>query len=786
MIDPLAPLHVTMAGFTVLSSTSTGDIDCEDPQRPEQATSGLFDRDCRVLSRRVLTIDGARLTHGVAHAVPPRRETVRALAKLPKGDARGPALPEDALGVTLERRVGRGLLERIVVENHSMVAHAFTLRLEIAADFRDTMELTQAPRAVPVVTGTPLAAHRTPAALRIDGAFARVDGGTHHRALVVHVIEADAPVTVSADALTFQVALAPRARFHALLAFVTEEDGALRDPRDAATLAHDRAHATWRATHAAIEARALVAHDGERAHTIARAWDTAASDLSTLRLEAAGTAGDDGRFIPQAGAPHYTGLFGRDTLTAAWQGAMLGPEMMDAVLPALGALIGRSDDKFRDEEPGRLLHEVRTGPLSVTGLAPQRAYYGTVTTSAMFAVVLSEHWHWTGDRAFLEAHEDTALAALEWARTRGDADGDGFIEYQTKSARGLRNQGWKDSDEGIRHDDGTIADVPIATIEEQAYHLVALERMAEIETALGGAARDDRARALIKRAERLRALIDEKFWIAVDGPASASFAMALDARKRRVESVGSNAGHALAAGAVLPERARLVADRLLADDMFSGWGVRTLSSAHPSYNPFAYHLGAVWPVENATFVLGCKRYGLDAHAQRLADALFASAACFVDGRLPEVLTGHAGDAPLPYPRSCWPQAWSASAVVLTLQALLGLYPFAPAHTLAIVRPHLPRGVDVLDVTRLRVGDAQVALRFTRTHDDGRCAWSLRAREGTLHIVDAPPPDDVLHTGGPGERVRAWALRHAPGRLAQTARLATGGARMARPAQRRPP
>jgi glycogen debranching enzyme len=347
--------------------------------------------------------------------------------------------------------------------------------------------------------------------------------------------------------------------------------------------------------------------------------------------------------VPNAGVPGYTGVFGRDTLTAGWQSAMLGPEVSRGALAFLAANQATDDDPFRDAAPGRLLHEVRRGPLSELDIIPQRAYYGSQTTPAMFVLALSELWHWTGDTDALRRFRDPAMRALEWAGRYGDLDGDGFLESLTRSFAGLHNQGWKDSSEAIRYPDGRNVRPPLATVEEQAFYIIALERIAEVLVALE---EDDEADRMLARATDLRRRWHEAFWLADEG----FYAMALDADKRPVASIGSNAGHALGAGVVPREIAARVADRLLEPDLFSGWGVRTLSARHPSYNPFAYHLGSVWPVEQATFALGMRRYGLDDQAERLITAMLQAADAFRDHRRPEALSGLGREeSPVPVP-----------------------------------------------------------------------------------------------------------------------------------------
>jgi glycogen debranching enzyme len=385
----------------------------------------------------------------------------------------------------------------------------------------------------------------------------------------------------------------------------------------------------------------------------------------------------------------------------------------------------------------------------------------------MFPIVLSELWHWTGDDAVLRRFRDPALRAIEWAERAAAATG--FVTYEKRSPAGLRNQGWKDSDEAIRHADGSIAEPPLATVEEQAFHFLALQRMAEILVALD---ETDRADDLLSRAGELRRRWHAAYWM----PREAFYALALDRDGRQVGSITSNPGHALGTGIVPVEVARRVADRLLSPALFSGWGVRTLADDHPSYNPLGYHLGTVWPVENATFVLGFKRYGLDDHVDRLVAAMLEAAISSADGRLPEAMTGNRrapGLGPAAYPNACVPQAWSASAVVQLLQISLGLYPFAPLRVLALVRPRLPAALPEVTLRNLRVGRASLDLRFER-RPDGSASHRVLNRRGSVLVVPAGPPADASGEGRPWiEAAQLAGLRRAPGRLVRAGRIALG-------------
>jgi glycogen debranching enzyme len=363
----------------------------------------------------------------------------------------------------------------------------------------------------------------------------------------------------------------------------------------------------------------------------------------------------------------------------------------------------------------------------------------------MFVISLANLWAWTGDRRRLERHWDTARRILDWARDYGDMDGDGYLEYQTRSSKGAKNQGWKDSGDAIVYDDGTPVPAPIATCELQGYWYIAQELMALLSWVLGrsadAAAHRASAAALKDRFNRDWWIDDEQF-----------VALALDPDKRQVRAVTSNAGHCLACGIVDRERLPGMVGRMFAPDLFSGWGVRTLSSAHAFYNPLSYHRGTVWAVEQATIVFGLRRYGFDARALELSEALFDLAQLYPDFRIPECVGGYArAERPTPgaYPRTNTPQLWNASALPLLVQSMLGLVPLGAMHTL-IVDPALPVWIPELVLRDLRVGDATATLRFRR-EANGSSTWDVLDKEGTLHIVRQPAPESL--SAGWWDRVR---------------------------------
>jgi glycogen debranching enzyme len=751
-LDPHHPYHVAHRGYSVLITRQDGSIDATGPE-------GLLDYDTRILSRHELSLGGEVLRDACSTVLAADQWVCRMRLPRAGGSAAGPELPQDQVGIVISRLIGRGMREEITVSNHAMVPFQADLELELEADFADAQELRGRRQQHGRVQVRWSAAEQR---LVFDYDIAR-DGRRLQRAMAVQVVQTDSAPSADGNKLRFDLALAPRATWRAVLDYESQVDGVWRRPsatRGGPGEGHEaylRAQTRWR--------RACT-HLQCSNHVVESAFERAASDLFELRnfeLD----VGEDA-WVPNAGIPMYTGLFGRDVLTASWQAALLGPELMRGALARIADTQIDVDDPWRDAEPGKLIHEMRRGPLSDLEIIPQRAYYGTQTTCAMFTFVLSELWHWTGDRGALAQFRDVALRTFEWARRYGDLDGDGFLEYVRRSPKGLKNHAWKDSDEAIRYPDGSLVENPIATVEEQAYYFVALQRMAEILVALGD---DQSATDFLEEARRLRVRWNEAFWM----PEERFYALALDKDKQPVRSIASNAGHALAAGLVPSDRARAVADRLLSPELFSGWGVRTLSDRHPSYNPYGYHLGTVWPVENATFALGFKRYGFDDHVERLVTALFQAASFFYRHRLPEVFTGEGPEQvsiPVFYPASNSPQAWSASATIHLVQAMLGLYAFAPAHLLVLVRPRLPAWLERLVVRRVRVGDAVLSLAFHRDAA-GKTHVEPFDQKGRLRILIAPPPNVAEDEAGWTDRLKSWLLREAPGRLARQMRIALG-------------
>jgi glycogen debranching enzyme len=450
-------------------------------------------------------------------------------------------------------------------------------------------------------------------------------------------------------------------------------------------------------------------------------------DRSLRDLRALATRTDGGEII-QAGIPWYATVFGRDSLITSHQLLSINPRPARETLRFLARYQGTEVDDWRDEQPGKILHEVRRGELAGAGIVPHTPYYGSVDATPWFLIVFAQHLRWTGDRAFAEELLPAAEAALRWIDTYGDLDGDGFVEYLCRSPGGMRNQGWKDSNDAVVHADGRLAEPPIALAEVQGYVYLAKERMADVYEALG---QREHARELLAQAEELRRRFNGAFWMEDER----YFAMALDADKRQVRTVTSNPGHGLYCGIVDEDKAVALAKRLLAPDMFSGWGVRTMSKSAVAYNPMSYHNGSVWPHDNALIAAGLKRYGFVRATNRVATALFDAAITADYMRLPELFCGftrRTPNRPVSYPIACSPQAWAAGSPFLMLQAMLGISAQANRNLLTVNKPQLPTWLNTVEVRDLAVGTSRISLLFQREGEI--TAFSVLSREGGVRVV----------------------------------------------------
>ncbi|MBN9562273.1 MAG: hypothetical protein J0H14_16340 [Alphaproteobacteria bacterium] len=711
-------------GHSILVTDSHG--------RVAAGLEGFYLHRTRFISRLVLKVEGSEPKFVSANPVTAHSLISYHLAPSPAGAAAGPSpdkpdngggeIAEKGIEVQINRFVGGGLRQDVHVTNHGMAETSVTLAWEVAADFADHTEAQSGKRQQDAPVNDEWAAradgcdltfrYRHPeldlaTTLRFSGDGATDWAYANRGGSVVSCKLALRPQNTR----TVGIDIAPVFRGETFAPIHGLDGVPTGDPVAA------RVTEEW---------TAACAHLSTGNSTVQTAWDRAAADLGSLHLlEGEGVE----RFTLAAGIPNYIGLFGRDSLMAAWQSALLNRDTLRGTLRVVGQWNAEQRDDRYDAEPGKIIHQRQMGPLATLGMSPFLHYYGDYSAPGLFLLGIATDFAHSGDKDFLLAMRDKALATLEWMDRDGDRDGDGFYEYQTRAGdSGIKNQGWKDSGQAILHEDGSMVPDPIAVCEVQGLYYAAKRAMG---LAFASAGEQARADDLLAQAVALKERFNERFWMSDEQ----FLALALGPDKRQVKSIASNAGSALAYGIVDEGKATAIAERLMMPDMFSGWGVRTLSSRHPAFNPLAYHLGTVWPFANALTGYGFKRYGFDGLLHRLAKGLFDASELFHLGRLPEVFGGHTRDRRHPhpgiYPGACSPQAWSASAAIFLVHAMLGITPLAPARTL-IVDPSLPEWLPEVTLEGVRVGEARVDLRFRR-EPSGVTRHEVLALSGDLTV-----------------------------------------------------
>ncbi len=438
-----------------------------------------------------------------------------------------------------------------------------------------------------------------------------------------------------------------------------------------------------------------------------------------------------------AGVPWYVTLFGRDSLIASLQTLAYNPAVAEQTLRLMAKYQGKKIERWRDEQPGKIMHELRIGEMAHLNEIPQTPYYGTVDATPLFLVLVARHAAWTGELRLFRDLRDHIEAALSWIADYGDNNRDGYLEYQSASKSGLSNQGWKDSGDAIVNSDGSLAQPPISLVEVQGYVYLAKTALADLYERASESARAQELRA---QAEELRARFNRDFWV----EERQFYALALQAQNRPAAAISSNPGQALWAGIVDDKNARSTVARLMSSEMFSGWGIRTLSSNEPRYNPIGYHLGTVWPHDNSLIAGGFRRYGFDQEACRVFTVILEAAQHFEHYRLPEVFAGFdrkSYGVPVRYPVACHPQAWAAGAVPYLIQAVLGLTPDGFEGRLLIRHPVLPEFVQWLELHRLRVGHGHADLRFERA-ENGTVRVIVLNIDGGLDVVVESGSEDT--------------------------------------------
>jgi glycogen debranching enzyme len=668
---PLGAGTVTLVeGSSFCISLPNGDIHPEHPH-------GLFVRDTRILSGWSLAANDQPLEPLVAETKEPYRALF--VGRVPRSDG----YADSPLIVERLREVGTGIQEQVTVRNYSSGPAECVVSLRIEADFADLFEVKEA-RIQRRWDETRLADGE---ALTIRAIWQHVRKGV--------VIQAPG-ANITPEGLTYRVSVPPHGHWSTVLTVVPVTEGA----SPAAAFVHtdgdglsprDRRRREW-------VAKIPVLQIGNRSieRTLRRSYD----DLGALRIE---DPNHPDRVVVAAGAPWFMTLFGRDSLWASEMAMPVDPSLALGTLQTLADRQGAVVDPMSEEEPGKILHEVRLDVSSGLSLGGKSTYYGSVDATPLFVMMLGSVSRWGFAKDTIAALLPHADRALEWIRDYGDKDSDGFVEYERLNPQGLIHQGWKDSWDGINFADGTLAEPPIALCEVQAYVYVAYMARAWMAYDAGDTGLGDE---LADRAAELKKRFNEQFWM----PERGYYAIALDGQKRQVDACASNMGHCLWQGLVDEDKAPQVVERLMSPEMFSGWGVRTLASDMGAYNPASYHNGSVWPHDNAIIVAGLLRYGFVAEAQRIATAIL-EAAEYSGGRLPELFCGFSRDQiaePVPYPTACSPQAWAATTPILLVTSLMR-YDTHVSRRGLWMDPVLPKSYGDLHITNAPVGGGRITI-----------------------------------------------------------------------------
>ena len=692
----VGPQQVSLhQGQTVLITEPDGQINWP-------SDKGLYFFDTRVISSWVIyangepwkLLNGGAVTHYAAriHLTNP---------KIPTTDG---IIPERTLGLVVSRSISGGMHEDLDITNNGIKRIRFQLEIVLRCDFADIFEVKSGNivRRGRIITKWSQTKQQLRTIYR-NGNFARavtVTSGSRH-----------ANAVYANGRLSFEVDLDSGETWHCCLLYTLEDGKRAFPPLEDCADQHQKTHhaealSDW------LQSVLKIRSSNEEFY---RLYRQALEDMAALRLPIVGT--DHMVFLPAAGMPWFVAPFGRDSLIVSLQNMLIYPDFARGSLDILGSLQAREQDDYRDAEPGKILHEIRYGELAHFKLIPHTPYYGTADATPLYLITLNAAWRATGDRALLERHLETAEGCLSWIDDYGDRDGDGFQEYQTRSPVGYENMGWKDSGDSVVYPDGSLVKGPKALCELQGYVYDAWLRMSEVFDELG---KPGRARELRKKAAVLFKRFNEDFWDEELG----FYAFALDGEKKKVLTVASNPGHCLASGIVPPERAAKVVRRLMAPDMWSGWGIRTLSALHPAFNPYNYQTGSVWPHDNAIIALGFKRYGFGAEAARIARDISGAASHFLFNQLPELYTALDRDEtnfPVQYLGANIPQAWAAGSVFALMQAMLGFRPDAPRGKLH-VDPLLPEWLPDLTIFDLHVGKQRFDIRFWR--DSGQTQFEV--------------------------------------------------------------
>jgi glycogen debranching enzyme len=619
------------------------------------------------------------------------------------------------LSLVLTRVIDGGMHESLELVNHGSHPVHFNLELAIRCDFSDIFE---------VKTGRIVRRGRISTTWSDETSELKTGygNGSFFRAVCLRAIS-PTPAMYANGRLSFTLQLAPGETWRGSLLYdLIDGDRSYRAPSEyrlGADSPQARELQRWRDQVLQLETSV---------YAFRALFDQAVEDMAALRLPIESDSSME--YLPAAGLPWFVALFGRDTLVTSLQTMILNPDFARGTLKVLAAWQAKERDDYRDAEPGKIMHELRRGELAALKLIPHTPYYGTADATPLYLVTLHALWRATGDLALVKQHRETAEGCLAWIDDYGDRDKDGFQEYQTRSKAGYENLGWKDSGEAVVRVDGNNVASPKALCELQGYVYAAWRGMAEIYAALG---EDARSALLTAKADALYTRFNAAFWNEDEG----FYAYCLDGNKVPIWTAASNPGHLLWSGIVPPGRASRVVERLFQPDMWSGWGIRTLTQHNPTYNPYSYQNGSVWPHDNSLIALGLKRYGFAEQANLVAEDINRAAGYFTQRQLPELYSGVQREEtsfPVQYLGANVPQAWAAGAVFALLQAMLGIELDAPAGCMRI-DPNLPEWLPDVTLRGLRLGVATFDIAFTRQGGQTRHEV-LRGDPASVHRVPA--------------------------------------------------
>jgi glycogen debranching enzyme len=656
-----------LEGRAFFYSDERGDV-------PQGSIGGFIRNDTRFIGTWVLTMNGQALQVLTSSEV----DYYSAAFFLTNPELDDAA--KNDLAIRRTRFVGASVQEKLSIHNYADRPIRFELRLTVGTDFADLFEIKDVVRN----RSGQITTQNDPDAGAISFRFAN-DGFK-----AATTVSADGISRIEDTAFVWDIALDPRGEWQATVKVESEH------PSTATEVSHDDFGDSWKWADDSLsrwmESAPVFESDSDALEGVFR---RSVIDLAALRVSGKLPGSAEEFSLPAAGLPWFMTLFGRDTLLTALMSMWVGPELARGGLETLSILQGEKTDEFRDEEPGKIAHEIRTGELTHLGLKPHNPYYGSTDATQLWLGLLAEYWRWTRDEEFVRRMRPTVVRALEWIDRYGDQDGDGYVEYQTRSPQGLGNQCWKDSFDGVQFADGTIPYLPIAIAEAQGYTYHAKVQVAELAERIYHD--EPWAARLRDEAKALKDRFNRDFWIDARG---GYYAVGLDGDKRQIDSMTSNVGQLLATGIVPEDRAKILTDQLMSDEMFSGWGVRTMSTADAGFNPIGYHVGTIWPHDNALIAVGLYRYGYRDEANRISLALI-EAATYSGHRLPEAFAGfprEVGRFPVPYPTACSPQAWATAAPFAFITVMLGLDVQGQE---LVARPAIPESVGRLKIRGLR-------------------------------------------------------------------------------------